>query len=269
LQSIQARAWHKNDKSNQLSILILISADAEWEAVKENLCPPDIQTTPPGKTFITTLVTGKQETEVRFFHGGWGKISAAATTQYVIDRWQPEVLVNLGTCGGFAGKIEKGAIILVEKTIVYDIIEQMTDPEEAIEHYSTELDLSWFDDGLSVVENNKPAMVRGLLVSADRDIVAEEIPRLIEKYGAVAADWESGAIAWVAKKNGIRCLILRGVTDLVSPEGGEAYGDIGIFHENTKKVMRQLVEELPRWLKNITTTPPKSAKQENTKDSQE
>jgi nucleoside phosphorylase len=94
-------------------------------------------------------------------------------------------------------------------------------------------------------------VVRGLLVSADRDIVIEDIPMLIEKYNAVAADWESGAIAWVAKKNGVRCLVLRGVTDLVSLSGGEAYGNIDLFHENTKTVMKKLIEQLPVWLENI------------------
>ena len=83
-------------------------------------------------------------------------------------------------------------------------------------------------------------MVRGLLVSADRDILAGDIPGLVEKYGAVAADWESGAIAWVAQKNGLRCLILRGVTDLVGATGGEAYGNIQVFHENTKTVMKDI-----------------------------
>jgi nucleoside phosphorylase len=90
---------------------------------------------------------------------------------------------------------------------------------------------------------------RGLLVSADRDILAADIPGLVEKYGASAADWESGAIAWVAKRNGVRCLILGGVTDLVSANGGEAYGNIGLFHENTKMVMERLIEHLPDWLK--------------------
>jgi adenosylhomocysteine nucleosidase len=236
-----------------LNILILISANAEWEAVKEILSPSGLQTTPMGETFIATLDNGGKKMEIRFFHGGWGKISAAATTQYAIDRWQPEMLVNLGTCGGFAGRIERGTILLVERTIVYDIIEQMSNPEEAIEHFSTELDLSWLDIGSFKTEGNKPPFVRGLLVSGDRDILAGDITNLIERYGAVAADWESGAIAWVAKKNGLRCLILRGVTDLVSEEGGEAYGDIGIFHENTGKVMRQLLEGLPRWVKDLTT----------------
>jgi adenosylhomocysteine nucleosidase len=252
-------------------VIVLVSANAEWGAVKEILSPTTIQSTPLGETFNIqlesgTLDTGTPDTEARFFHGGWGKISAAATAQYVIDHFQPDLLVNLGTCGGFEGRIERGTILLVTKTIVYDIIEQMSDPDEAISHYSTDLDLSWLpDDGPQTANNgpwtidheqssvvHRPSSVeRGLLVSADRDILPADIPMLVEKYGAVAADWESGGIAWVAKRNGVRCLILRGVTDLVGDSGGEAYGDIGIFHGNTKTVMQNLIGQLPDWLKAI------------------
>jgi nucleoside phosphorylase/catechol 2,3-dioxygenase-like lactoylglutathione lyase family enzyme len=251
--------------------VVLISANSEWRAVKEILIPTDIQSTPMGETFTFRLLagsldTGTRDTETRFFHGGWGKISAAATAQYVIDHYQPDLLVNLGTCGGFEGRIERGTIILVTRTIVYDIFEQMADAGAAIEYYSTELDLSWLaDNGPRTIDHapssavhrpssmthRQSSIVRGLIVSADRDIIPANIPLLVEKYGAVAADWESGAIAWVAKKNGVRCLILRGVTDLVSTAGGEAYGDIEIFHENTRKVMQELIEHLPDWLSYI------------------
>jgi adenosylhomocysteine nucleosidase len=264
-------------------VIILISANSEWQAVKEILAPATILSTPLGAYFdiipgtgtleMPSRDTGTPGTPTRFFHGGWGKISAAATTQYVIDHFHPDLLVNLGTCGGFAGRIERGTIILVTKTIIYDIMEQMGNPEEAIADYSTEIDLSWLeddggwtiddrrskmddrrstiDDGPVTTAHGRPSIVRGLLVSADRDIIPGDIPVLVEKYGAVAADWESGAIAWVAKRNGVRCLILRGVTDLVGESCGEAYGDIGIFHENTRKVMKKLIGQLPVWLQAI------------------
>jgi adenosylhomocysteine nucleosidase len=230
-------------------VIVLISANSEWQSVKEILSPVKIQSTPLGEIFNMALGTpaqsGGEGWNVTLFHGGWGKISAAATTQYAIDHFRPDLLVNLGTCGGFEGYIERGTIILVTKTIVYDIIEQMSDPDEAISRYSTDLDISWLPNPLP------HPVQRGLLVSADRDIVTSDIPSLVEKYGAVAADWESGAIAWVAKKNGARCLILRGVTDLVGTAGGEAYSNIEIFHENTKTVMEGLIGQLPDWLNNI------------------
>ena len=61
----------------------------------------------------------------------------------MIDHFKPDLLINLGTCGGFAGRIETGTIILVERTLVYDIIEQMGDGAEAIDYYASDLDLSW------------------------------------------------------------------------------------------------------------------------------
>lgn len=227
-----------------MNIIVLISANAEWRAIKPLFPNAQIERSPLGEYFRVSLDTDNCSL-VTFFHGGWGKISAAATAQYVIDHFRPDLLVNLGTCGGFEGHIEAGTILLVEKTIVYDIIEQMGDPEGAIANYSTNLDLSWLPKSF-------PSPVRrGLLVSGDRDIVVEDIPMLVSRFGASAADWESGAIAWVANKNRVRCLILRGVTDLVGSGGGEAYGNFNLFQQRTNEVMRQLVELLRDWLPEI------------------
>jgi len=227
-----------------MNAVIIISANAEWRVAKELYPNLELQQSPYGEFASTTF----DLRPLTLFHGGWGKISAAATAQYVIDHFKPDLLINLGTCGGFAGRIETGTVILVERTLVYDIIEQMGDGAEAIEHYSTEIDLSWLDGGRWTMDNGQPSIVRGLLVSADRDIVVEDIPMLIEKYDAVAADWESGAIAWVAQKNKTRLLILRAVSDLVDGDGGEAYGNIELFRERTKTVMRELFRQLPEWL---------------------
>jgi adenosylhomocysteine nucleosidase len=221
-----------------MKVVVLVSADGEWEAVKSLLPDSEAQNTTFGESFEATLGEGP----LTFLHGGWGRVSAAASTQYAIDHFQPELLINLGTCGGFQGRIERGIIILVERTVIYDIIEQMTDPEEAIQHYTTKLDLSW-------LPRLTPSPVsRGLLVSGDRDVLPEDIPGLIEKYGAVAADWESGAIAWVSQKNHQRLLILRGVSDLVGSEGGEVYGDYDLFQSRTREIMRHLLEVVPTWV---------------------
>jgi adenosylhomocysteine nucleosidase len=233
-----------------VKIVVLISANAEWRVVRELYPDLVLQGSPFGEYAELNLPLQS----VTLFHGGWGKISAAATAQYVIDHFKPDLLVNLGTCGGFAGRIETGAIILVERTLVYDIIEQMGDSMEAIDFYSTKIDLSWLsDDGPWTADHDgQRSIVRGLLVSADRDILVEDIPMLIEKYDAVAADWESGAIAWVAQKNNTRVLILRAVSDLVGGDGGEAYGNLELFHERTKTVMKNLFDLLPAWLNSVT-----------------
>jgi adenosylhomocysteine nucleosidase len=231
--------------------IVLISANTEWQVVRALIPAVEIQLSPYGEWFETEIsqvaefhpADDRLYQPIVFFHQGWGKIAAAGATQYVIDRWQPDLLINLGTCGGFEGSIEKHAVILVEKTIVYDIIEQMGDFDEHIAHYATDIDLSWLN------ETYPQNVVRTLLVSGDRDLIVEEIPQLREKYGAVACDWESGAIAWVAARNNVHCLILRGVTDLVGGDRGEAYnGNFDVFAKGTREVMTKLLKALPGWL---------------------
>ncbi len=43
-----------------------------------------------------------------------------------------------------------------------------------------------------------------------------------------------------------RTLILRAVSDVVDREGGEAYGNVALFHERAKTIMKNLAEILPR-----------------------
>jgi adenosylhomocysteine nucleosidase len=228
--------------SLDIRVVVIISANVEWKIVRTFYPDAQTQLSPFGEWFVIDLDTRERVEPVLFFQGGWGKIAAAASVQYVIDRWSPALLINLGTCGGFAGEIEKGTIILVERTIVYDILEQMTGGDAAIAHYTTEIDLSWLG-GIYPHEVH-----RTLLVSADRDLVVEEIAHLKTTFGAVAGDWESGAIAFVAQRNQTRCLILRGVTDLVGKDGGEAYGNVQVFVEGTTSVLTRLIAALPAWI---------------------
>ncbi len=222
-------------------VVILISANAEWRAVSAAYANAVQQPTPYGNWFESSA-NGRT---LIFFHQGWGKIAAAGATQYAIDRWSPPALINLGTCGGFTGAVARGEILLAEETLVYDIIEQMGDPDEALRVYTTRLDLDWLPQPYPL------AVRRARLISADRDILAADIPHLQQRFGAIAADWESGAIAWVAQRNGRRCLILRGVTDLVGPQGGEAYGDPSVFERQTHSVFERLLPTLPAWLEAI------------------
>ncbi|MBN2385317.1 5'-methylthioadenosine/S-adenosylhomocysteine nucleosidase [bacterium] len=236
-------------KNRSGSVVIIISADIEWQAVCSLLKVVHLDEYPFGQWFWYETGSDKTLAQYRCVRGGWGKISAAASTQYVIDIWKPEVILNLGTCGGFAGKVEPGRIILVERTIVYDIIEQMGDQNTHIQHYTTDLDLSWLDTPYP-----QPVLMT-TMISADRDLIASELNTLNRKYQACVGDWESGAIAWVAHRNGTRCLILRGVTDLVGPDGGEAYnGQIHFYHQQTEVIFQSLLAHLPAWLTLITNS---------------
>src|SRR5579863_5927915 len=103
----------------QSDFVVIVSANAEWRVIQRLLPNVGRRLSPLGEWFMTEV--GPSARSVLFFHSGWGKIAAAAATQYVIQHCSPSLIINLGTCGGFEGAVERGTVILVERTLVYDI----------------------------------------------------------------------------------------------------------------------------------------------------
>jgi adenosylhomocysteine nucleosidase len=219
-------------------VVVIISADAEWSSTKKILSPAKVDRSPYGECFVMD-VGGEP---ILLFHGGWGKISAAASTEHAIATWQPQVIINLGTCGGIAGLVQQGEKLLVTRTLVYDIREGIGDQDESIRAYTTDIDTAWLGDDFPVTVR------RLLLVSADRDLIPSDVPDIVARHGAVAADWESAAIAYVARRRGTHLLILRAVSDLVDAERGEAeaIGNLSLYQTRCDGVMQSLFEDLSR-----------------------
>jgi adenosylhomocysteine nucleosidase len=224
--------------SPNVKYAVVISADMEWKAVKRIFPEEVYQSSAWGEFFFKKI----SDRNVLFFHEGWGKVAAAGGTQFVIDTFKPEIIINLGTCGGIAGKIDRFEIVLVDKTIIYDIKEAMGDSKEAIDSYSTTIDLSWLGT------HYPQKVIKALMVSGDRDLQFDEIERLKTEYGAIAGDWESGAIAYVAQKNKVKTLILRGVGDVVSAASDETYNNFDLFAQRADTVMADLLKHLPAWI---------------------
>src|SRR6266545_7324455 len=148
-----------------MKIDVLISAVSEWMTVKEIFSPTEVRSSPFGEFFNLTL----RSWDLILYHSGWGKIASAAMLQYVIDHDSPDLIVNLGTCGGFEGVVNQGDVILADRTFVYDIVELMGDLDIST-YYASSLDLRW------LVEPYPHPVRRGALASADSDLPPDKIP---------------------------------------------------------------------------------------------
>ena len=196
----------------------------------------------PAKTFSSPLgdwfFSQNKNDSVVFFHSGWGKTRSASATQYIIDHWQPDLVINLGTCGGLEGFTALGETLLVTNTVMYDIYERMGDSQQAINYYRAELDTEWI--GTDLPENTR----RAPLASADQDIDFHNFQMLTQEFGVPAADWESAAIAWVLKANGVRGLILRGVSDIITPSASETDNNHTLWRSRVESIMQKLLHDL-------------------------
>jgi adenosylhomocysteine nucleosidase len=222
---------------NSQDTVVIVSANAEWRALLAELKPEagDLQPSPYGQWFVGKLPN--VEKPLLFFHGGWGKVDAAASAQWALSKWNPRLVVNIGTAGGFPGRVREGDVVFVTHTIIYDIIERMGSAAEAIQDYTTQLDPP--PPGLSGL------VIPSAILSADQDIDPRRVPELMRTYNVVAADWESASIARVCKKNNVRVMILRGISDVVDVSGSRTYGNAADFEAQSKKIMLKLLAFLP------------------------
>jgi adenosylhomocysteine nucleosidase len=168
-----------------------------------------------------------------FVQSGDTKTRSAAACQFAIDRWHPDGIVNLGTCGGVANKIKKLDIIMARKTVQYDCIIRFGEAQGLFyKPMITVVDTSWID--ISEVSRK---LHKGTIASADQDLNVEW-RAILRKEKVLGADWESGAISKVCELNKVRCLILRGVSDV--PDRRQASD----FEKNTPIVMESLLQIL-------------------------
>lgn len=228
-----ARRHELGATTERMRAVVLVCADAEWAVVKEHLRPIRTDPSPFGEWFRWS-----GDEHVAFLQTGCGKVPAAAATQYVVDRWHPRILVNLGSCGGLdPARTTCGQVVLVRRTVIYDIEERGGGQGEMLRRFATDLDLSW------VKQPYPLGATPGVVATADQDLDPAKTMQL-QGHGAVAVDWESGAIAFVAHKlNGQRCLIVRTVSDVglgsLPPE---------VFESSLRRVMPPLLDSLPEWL---------------------
>jgi len=125
---------------------------------------------------------------------GVGKTSAAMAAQFLVDRFKPEIMVNLGAAGGLNPDLKPGCVILAHSCQEWDV--------ECLQALAPVLPLSVkeLNPILSVLMME---IFTGKIITGDT-FVADQKQRLAlaRKFSAVAVDMESAAIAKVATANG-------------------------------------------------------------------
>ena len=226
--------------------VVLICARDEWD-VALDVHGVSSSEEGPYPWFEKALSVGDHKVTVVFVHSGAGKVPAAAATQYAIDCWHPLWMVNVGTCGGFkCAGVSEGEVILATRTVIYDIKELSGGQSEMEARFTTDLSCGRLSPPF-------PSDARaGILASADRDVCPVKTEKLHAKCGAVAADWESGAVAHVAETiNSTDCLILRTVSDVVG-ESSKIYGNTTAFEAQVRSVFPHLLRALPEWFAKLS-----------------
>ena len=127
-----------------MKLVIQICADREWTSTKKilKIKGDKLRRQPFGEYFEYPM--GVYEST--FYQSGPTKTRASGACQYAIHTWDPDAVINLGTCGGVSNNISKLDIIMATKTFQYDVIQRFGKPSLRFKKdLKTNLDTSWID----------------------------------------------------------------------------------------------------------------------------
>lgn len=194
---------------------------------------------------------------------GIGKVNAAVVTTRLILEHRPDVVLFTGVAGGLDPGLGVGDVVVGERTIQHDAGVRFDgrlepyqaghvpffNPTEVLGYYPSPELLAAARRALGEVElgevlGRTPRATVGVILTGDQFIqspIARE--QLHRDFGAQAVEMEGAAVAQVADRFGVDCLVLRAVSDLA---GEDSHLDFARFTgevaANSARVVERLTE---------------------------
>ena len=173
-----------------------------------------------------TIFTGSlHNNTIILAKSGVGKVNATLNTQYIIDKFEPDYIINTGVAGGVGTELNVGDIVIAERLVQHDFdatalgyakgyICNGIEPQKPTYFYC---DKELINDFLNISKHfsHKTNVHTGTIATGDTFISSsEKKTELRNLFETTAVEMEGCAIAQTATKNGIPFVVVRAISDL-------------------------------------------------------
>lgn len=183
-----------------------------------------------------------QDKKLVVCNSGIGKVNSAAMTQFIIDHYQVDLIINSGCAGSLLNKVKIMDVVLSSYVTYHDFnptrIMEFSTPENGKVTASTSL-LNKAEEALKKlnVENYFIAPIASGDCFVDDSTMRDDI---YNRTGAYAVDMESGSIGHICKLNSIPFLSLRTISDFA--DGVEDFEVIAAY--KSSQLVKEIIELL-------------------------
>lgn len=196
---------------------LICALDVEVQGIKNRMENPQVFKE-AGIEYYSGMIDG---IEVVCCECGIGKVNAAMSTQVMIDRFSPELIINSGIAGALTKDISIGDIVIANDCVQHDMDgTEMGDPpgqiwypdEKRIDIPADRLLADLLEKACAVLENTK--IVRGRVATGDAFLAKRHRrQKVADMFGAIACEMEGGAVGQVCYRNGVPFGVIRCISD--------------------------------------------------------
>ena len=214
---------------------IIVAEEKELNAVKNEIINIE-EINIYEKIFYKGLIESKEVVVVK---SNVGKVNSARVCQILIDKFNPSLVINVGTAGSVNNKLEIGDVVVADRLYQYDFDvtpfgRKIGEIENIGEYINVDKKLLSLFDGLDVII--------GRIASGDKFIVnIEEKNNICEIFNALCIEMEGASIAQVCHLDSVPFIVIRSITD---KQDGSSKVDFEVFLESSSKKAAQILKEL-------------------------
>lgn len=221
-------------------IAIIAAMDQELAAIKDKFNKIE-ENSLKDLTYYTGELNGK---EYLLIKSGIGKVNAARVTQMLIDKFDIEYIINVGTAGSLNDSLEIGDIVIGENLVQHDFDTTAFGDEKG---YITgtgkifESDKNLIEKYIKHISEDKQEynIIIGTIASGDIFCTEKWMKEKIHtKFNADCVEMEGAAIAQICTLNKVPFIVIRSISD---KPNGENQIDFNKFIDMASKRCADLI----------------------------
>lgn len=179
-----------------------------------------------------------------------GKAASASATTHLINKYNPDFLINMGSCGGL-NTASISSIILSASAGYCDVDVQafgykLGQLPQQPEFFNSKDNTVKFNDLLSFV-NQQHSVLNGFVVTGDSFIADPKKVEIIKNIypNTLSVEMEGAAFAQVCTTYNKDFLLVKKVSDMADSDASESFKDeINKMSENTTDIIKSILDFL-------------------------
>lgn len=229
-----------------MTIGIIGAMDEEIAHIEQMMVEKETKTV-ASVQFTVGIWMGRQ---IALLKSGIGKVNAAMATTILLERYEPNTIINIGSAGGVDSTLQVGDVVIGDTLVHHDVDVTAFDYEygqvpQLPRFFSS--DETLIEHARSILTKMNVQMKVGLIATGDSFMHDETvIEKMKEVFPTVlAVEMEGAAIAQVCHQYNVPFLAVRSLSDIAGSDSPISFDQfLTVAAKNATDLLTQLIRTL-------------------------
>ncbi|MDE1262890.1 5'-methylthioadenosine/S-adenosylhomocysteine nucleosidase [Vibrio aestuarianus] len=226
----------------------IIGAMEQEVAILKNAINNVQQVSKAGCTYFIGQIHG---VDIVLLQSGIGKVAAAIGTTILLEEYQPDVVINTGSAGGFDASLTTGDVVISSEVRHHDAdvtafgyeMGQMAGQPAAFKADETLMNIA--EKALTQMEDKHA--VRGLICTGDAFVCTAERQAFIRQHfpSVIAVEMEASAVAQTCHQFNVPFVVVRAISDVADKASPMSFDEfLPLAAQSSSEMVIKMVELL-------------------------